>query len=68
MQTIDSKVSNIAVVAFNPAISQRKEKLAVQLIRELADINKMPNDIEKVLRHRQWKERALELADELPPH
>lgn len=65
MQTIDSKFSNASVVAFNPAINERKERIATQLIKELAVIQDMPNTMAKIQSYENWRDRALALAAEL---
>jgi hypothetical protein len=67
MQTIDNNVSRMEVVSFNPAINQRKEKVALQMITELADIFNMPSDMEQMSRFCEWRDRALEFATEIAP-
>lgn len=68
MQNVNSEASCMSVVSFNPVVNQQKEKLAIQLIRELGEIHKMPNDMNKVFRNEKWRERALGLASELTPN
>lgn len=65
MQTFENNSSKFKVVSFNPAVSQRREKLAVQLIKELGELDDMPNNMAKIHVYEQWRERALELAAEL---
>ena len=65
MQTIDSKVSNVSVVAFNPAMKHSREKQALQLIVEYRGIREMADNMAKVNALQQWQQRALALASEL---
>ncbi|WP_019675881.1 hypothetical protein [Arsukibacterium perlucidum] len=68
MQKVDKPARHMDVISFNPAISHRKEKLALQLIRELGEIHKMQPDMMQVTHYEKWRERALELASELSPN